>query len=75
MLGVCAAALAGAVTMAAGVVPPDTAIAFPADYRSWTHVKTTLVGAQHPSFASNGGYDSAVCESIGAGSTQRRLIS
>lgn len=56
MLAVCAAVVAGAVTMAAGAVPPDTAIAFPADYRNWTHVKTTLVGAQHPSFASNGGY-------------------
>lgn len=44
-------------TLTAGVLAArDTAIAFPADYRSFTHVKSTLVGPQAPGFAANGGY-------------------
>ncbi|MEP7363922.1 MAG: cytochrome P460 family protein [Acidobacteriota bacterium] len=31
------------------------AVSYPAGYRKWVHVKTTLVGPQHPRFASNGG--------------------
>ena len=54
MFGACL--LAFAVTLSAAVLPPDTAIAFPDDYRSWTHVKSTLVGPQSPSFAGSGGY-------------------
>ncbi len=35
---------------------PDTVIAFPADYREFTHVKSTLVGVESPAFATSGGY-------------------
>jgi hypothetical protein len=37
-------------------IPPVTAIAFPDGYRHWTHVKSTLVTREHPSFPRNGGY-------------------
>ena len=30
-------------------------VAYPAGYRQWTHVKSTLIGPQHPRFAANGG--------------------
>jgi hypothetical protein len=33
----------------------DDTVAYPAQYRGWTHVKSTLVGPQSPGFASNGG--------------------
>lgn len=33
----------------------DTAVSYPAEYRQWAHVKSTLVGPQHASFATNGG--------------------
>jgi len=35
--------------------PDGTAVPFPTEYRKWVHVKTTLVGPQHASFARNGG--------------------
>ena len=31
-------------------------IAFPEDYREWTHVKSALVGPDGPDFETNGGY-------------------
>jgi cytochrome c551/c552 len=31
------------------------AVAYPAQFRSWAHVKSTLVGPQSPGFAANGG--------------------
>ena len=34
----------------------QSVIPFPDDYRSWTHVKSTLVGPHSPSFDGNGGY-------------------
>jgi hypothetical protein len=44
-------------SLAASVFPsPGDRIPFPDDYRQWTHVKSTLVGPQSASFASNGGY-------------------
>jgi hypothetical protein len=33
----------------------DDKAPYPAQYRGWTHVKSTLVGPQSPGFASNGG--------------------
>ena len=30
-------------------------IPFPKEYRKWAHVKSTLIGPQHASFANNGG--------------------
>jgi hypothetical protein len=33
----------------------DTGIPYPAAFREWTHVKSTIVGPQSPSFANNGG--------------------
>jgi hypothetical protein len=33
----------------------DEKVPYPADYRKWTHVKSTLVGPQHPRFETNGG--------------------
>ncbi len=39
-----------------GLAGQDASIAFPADYRKWTHVKSTLVGPDSPAFARNGGY-------------------
>ena len=32
-----------------------TAVSYPKEYRQWAHVKSTLIGPQHASFASNGG--------------------
>src|SRR5262245_29822096 len=49
---VMAGILAFAVVAAAG---EDEKVEYPAQYRGWTHVKSTLVGAQNPAFASNGG--------------------
>jgi Cytochrome P460 len=34
---------------------PDSTIPYPNGYRKWVHIGTTLVGAQSPFFASNGG--------------------
>jgi hypothetical protein len=31
------------------------AVPYPSEYRKWAHVKSTLIGPQHASFASNGG--------------------
>jgi len=45
-----AAFTAAVSTSTAGAIP------FPDDYRRWTHVKSTLVGPDSPSFDSNGGY-------------------
>jgi hypothetical protein len=39
-----------------GLARQDASIPFPADYRKWTHVKSTLVGPESPAFARNGGY-------------------
>jgi hypothetical protein len=33
----------------------DNKIPFPAGFREWAHVKSTLVGSANPSFATNGG--------------------
>ena len=33
----------------------DSAVPYPAEYRKWVHVKSTLIGPQHARFASNGG--------------------
>jgi len=30
-------------------------VPYPAEYRKWTHVKSTAIGPQHPRFAVNGG--------------------
>jgi hypothetical protein len=32
-----------------------TIVPYPAEYRKWTHVKSTLIGSEHPRFATNGG--------------------
>lgn len=32
-----------------------TAVPYPAGYRKWAHVKSTLIGPQHARFATNGG--------------------
>src|SRR5688572_6703009 len=34
---------------------PAAAVPFPQDYRSWQHVRSIVVGAEHRSFASRGG--------------------
>ena len=36
---------------------PDTGPAYPADYRKWTHVKSSLVGPQSPAFKKYGGFN------------------
>jgi hypothetical protein len=33
----------------------DKAVPYPAEYRKWVHVKSTVIGPEHPRFASNGG--------------------
>jgi cytochrome P460 len=38
-----------------GAAAPEDAVDYPADYRQWAHVKSTLVGPQSPGFATNGG--------------------
>ena len=43
-----------AITIHAAAAPDDT-VSYPADYRQWAHVKSTLVGPQNPGFATNGG--------------------
>lgn len=50
ILGSLATAAIGAQTPPAAPVIP-----FPGDYRSWQHVRTIVVGAEHRSFASRGG--------------------
>ena len=42
---------AAGLLMAAGGI----SVSYPKDYRTWVHVKSTLIGPQHSSFASNGG--------------------
>ena len=48
-----------AVTLAVAVTTTaretTTAVAFPTGYRSWQHVRTIVVGPEHPSFAGRGG--------------------
>ncbi len=33
----------------------DESVPYPADFRQWAHVKSTLVGPENPSFKTNGG--------------------
>jgi hypothetical protein len=47
---------AGLAAVTSAVLTSSHTIPFPDDYREWTHVKTTLVGPESPSFDSNGGY-------------------
>ena len=37
------------------VATPDEEVPFPADYRTWAHVKSALVRSDHPAFAGEGG--------------------
>jgi hypothetical protein len=50
---VLAGAFSGSIYLLAQIV--TTELPFPKGYRQWIHVKTTLVGPQHPRFATNGG--------------------
>jgi len=34
---------------------PSATVPYPADYRQWTHIKSTIVGPRDPGFAVNGG--------------------
>ena len=43
-----------AITIHAAAAPDDR-VSYPADYRQWAHVKSTLVSPQNPGFATNGG--------------------
>jgi hypothetical protein len=57
MKGTCLLALALVAAIGwAHPAPDERAVAFPEGYRRWTHVKSTLVGREHPSFPRNGGY-------------------
>ena len=52
------AAIVAAGTLAVtihSVAAPEDGVTYPADYRQWAHVKSTLVGPQNPGFATNGG--------------------
>lgn len=55
----CAGALASALAISAVYAAPEPAgiapIAFPQGYTRWTHVKSGLIPAGHPAFASYGG--------------------
>jgi hypothetical protein len=33
----------------------EATVPYPTGYRTWNHVKSTLIGPQHPRFATNGG--------------------
>ena len=46
--------LAALATLSAAVAADET-VAYPAQYRGWMHVKSTLVGPQNSGFAANGG--------------------
>jgi hypothetical protein len=35
---------------------PSDPVPYPTGYRNWVHVRTTLVGAKHPTFEQNGGF-------------------
>lgn len=48
------AILAAAASLKA-VAAPDEEIPFPADYRTWAHVKSALVRAESPAYATEGG--------------------
>jgi hypothetical protein len=39
-------------------------VEFPSDYRSWTHVKSTMVGPDHPQFDAMGGFQHIYANSI-----------
>jgi len=52
-IGAVAVMLAVAVTTTARET--TTAVAFPTGYRSWQHVRTIVIGPDHPSFARRGG--------------------
>jgi hypothetical protein len=44
-----------AAVIAGSAAAPDEEIPFPADYRTWAHVKSALVRSDHPAFATEGG--------------------
>ena len=48
------AALLLAVTIAGSAIGADT-VPYPENFRSWSHVKSGVIGPQHKSFASSGG--------------------
>jgi hypothetical protein len=48
-----AAALAGTVIVAAQAPP---SVAYPEGFRSWQHVKSSVIGPDHASFANRGGF-------------------
>jgi hypothetical protein len=54
MLAAGFAVLAAAASMKAAAAP-DEEIPFPADYRTWAHVKTVLVRSESPAYATEGG--------------------
>ncbi len=50
-----AAALALVVTLASQAAPPSATVEFPTGYRDWKHVKSMVIQAGHPLYASFGG--------------------
>lgn len=56
MIPMLLALAAGWVVSGIASTGPTTRIAYPEGYRDWTHVKSSLMNTQHPSFASMGGF-------------------
>jgi len=52
---IAAVAVTLAVAVTAMAQERTTAVAFPTGYRSWQHVRTIVIGPEHPSFARRGG--------------------
>jgi hypothetical protein len=52
---IAAVAVTLAVAVTAMARETTTPVAFPTGYRSWQHVRTIVVGPEHPSFARRGG--------------------
>ena len=55
-VAICGWLLALSVNAAPEAIRPQTPVEYPDGYRTWTHVKTALVSARHPRFASSGGF-------------------
>jgi len=47
---------AGTLIAAQSATPPTSPVPYPEGYRTWTHVKSTVIGPTHKSFATVGGF-------------------
>ena len=53
---VSALALLGSLVAAQSATPPASPVPYPDGYRTWTHVKSSVIGPTHANFATTGGF-------------------